>query len=1122
MSKSTGNSSFRLWSGILFLFVCTAASLYAQGKPLTEKLVSLNVKNETLKSIFEKITQQTSLYFTGSADQLDRNFRTSITVTNEPLNSVLDKLLKGKGVSWLIGEKTITIVRGGSANLSTSYFSTNIDTVPSTITISGKVTDEKGNPIPGATVLVKNGKRGTTTSSDGSFMISGINPNSFLNISNIGYLTKEIPIKGRISIAEIKLKEYVGDLDETVVIAYGTTTKRMGTGNITSIKAEEIARQPVNNPLLTLAASVPGLQIVQNTGLSGSGVKVVIQGINSLAFGNDPFYVIDGVPYISQLLPNLGNMLGTTGAPNSTSGNGINNGNPLAFLNPNDIESIEVLKDADATSIYGSRAANGAILITTKKGKAGKTKIDLNVQSGFSEIGRQLDLLNTHQYIEMRKEALRNDGITTPSKSDYDINGLWDTTSYTNWQKELIGGKAKYQNVQLSIIGGTDFTQFLIGGGFHKETTVFSGPFDDQKGSVHFNINHTTENQKIKVQLSGNYMFDNNKLPQIDLTGIAMQTSPDAPKLYTSNETLNWMPNSTGTSSWTNPLARLYNHYSNKTNNLISNLLVSYQIIKGFEIKSSFGYTNLQTSEIITNPLISIKPESRPYSSRASNYGNSSINSWIIEPQITYQKKISKNNIEVLLGTTFQQNNNSRQQLLGIGYNSDLVLNDIKSASDLSVEYTLASTYKYNALFGRIRYEFDRKYIVSLTARRDGSSRFGSKNTFHNFNSIAGAWIFSDEEFVRRNVPFLSFGKLRISYGTTGSDQIGDYQFMNLYNVTLSDGVTYQGATGLEAQGIPNPYIQWEETKKIQVGLDLGFLRDKLLFNANFFRNRSSNQLLQYTLPYTTGFNGIALNFPAVIENKGFEISLTSKNIKSSNFNWTTNFNITIPQNKLIRFKNLEKSSSYNNLIINEPVTISRYFHFAGVDPNTGKYQFFDKENNSTTTPNSSTDKNVLIDLAPKYYGGLNNSLSYRGIQLDILLQFVKQLGSTVFFGNIIPGKFNVNQPLSIINRWQKNNDAKSIQKYSTKNDLLTPYFNAKQSDRSYSDASYIRLKNIALSWQLPNKWKQRLSMDNCRVYIQCQNLLTVTNYLGLDPETRNSNVLPPLRTITFGIQVTL
>ena len=371
-------------------------------------------------------------------------------------------------------------------------------------------------------------------------------------------------------------------------------------------------------------------------------------------------------------------------------------------------------------------------------------------------------------------------------------------------------------------------------------------------------------------------------------------------------------------------------------------------------------------------------------------------------------------------------------------------------------------------------------------------------------------------------MPFLSLGKLKISYGTTGNDQIGNYQYLSLYS--QFGQLPYQGIPTIVPGGLTNPYLQWEETKKAEAGLDLGFLRDRIIISSIYVRNRSSNELLNYTLPAITGFTGVARNFPANVQNAEWEFAFNSVNIKTSVFSWSSHINLTIPKNKLLSFPNLSSSSYASDLKIGRPVGGFYGFHFLGVNDTTGVYQFADSKGNPTSNPQYGTDNNLYISVTPKFYGGFENNFNYKGIGLDVLFQFVKQIGSNYAFGNN-PGSFGSgNQPVWVLNRWQKSGDHAGIQRYNTNNSYFTQYYYAAYfSDAAYSDASYIRLKNLALSWQLPLNKRSKTLLQVCKVYLQGQNLLTITHYRGMDPEspTGSSVALPPLKILTAGVQAT-
>ena len=617
-------------------------------------------------------------------------------------------------------------------------------------------------------------------------------------------------------------------------------------------------------------------------------------------------------------------------------------------------------------------------------------------------------------------------------------------------------------------------------------------------------------------------MAENNTLPGHDLTSAAIALAPDAPPLYSSDGSLNWAPDQNGNSTWasgSNPLASNYNTYINKNNSLISNATLSYHILSGLEITGSFGYTNQQVNESVLQPLIAVAPASRPFTNRNSYFNFNNSNSWIIEPQIKYDRMWGKGKFEALIGTSIQQNDVTQESVGSTGYSSDLILQNLANAS-LILGNSNLSTYKYNAAFSRLSYNWDEKYLIDLAGRRDGSSRFGQANEFSDFASSGIAWIFSKERFFEDKLPALSFGKLKASYGTTGNDQIGNYQYLSLY--APYGQLPYQSIVSIVPQGLTNPYLEWEKTDKLEFGLDLGFINDRILLNGTYVRNRSSNQLLGYALPIITGFTYIDRNFPATVQNAEWEFSLNTVNIRSRNVTWSTRFNLTIPRNKLVSFENFGNSSYTSSLEIGKPLQGYKVFHFLGVNDTTGVYQFADAKGNPTSNPSYGTDNNEFISLMPKFYGGFENILKYKGFQLDILFQFVDQTGRNDVFGNYPGGFYSGNQPIYVLDRWQKPGDHALIQRYTAGYNYNTQYGDAIASDAAFSSASFVRLKNMALSWGLPSAWANKARLQTCRIYAQGQNLLTITSYKGMDPEVPDGNgvALPPLRVLTMGIEL--
>lgn len=1109
------------------LFIIAFTQTLAEGGQQT---ISLSVNNAPLEKVFKEIQKQSGYAFVYTRELLHNTKPISIKVSNAHIDEVLTLCVKDQPVTFLVAEKMVIIrpkpeVKGGE-NI---YKQAEANGDPGDI--SGRVIDAQGNPLVGANIKIKGTNTGTVTDVNGRFILHNVEANAALEISFVGHEAQTVTVRGK-DLLSIVLNPKNSILDETVVIAYGTTTRRLATGNISTVKAKDIEKQPVQNPLLALQGRVTGVTIEQANGMPGTGVKIRIQGGTSLSSGNEPLYVIDDVPY-QPLMPRSQSDIQV-----SSQKTGLALTNPLTYINPQNIESIEILKDADATSIYGSRAANGAVLITTKKGKAGKAKVDINLQHGWSKVGHFVDVLNTEQYMEMRNEAyFINDGLTTSSTqyaTQYDINGTWDKNRYTNWQKTLFGGTARYTDAQLAVSGGTNNTNFRFGGGYNRVTTVFPGDLSDKKGSASLSVTHASTDQRFKLQVTANYLADNNKLmAPADLTKVAIELPPNAPSLYNNDGSLNWAPNLAGTAStWRNPLAYLQQKFNQQVENLTGSAIISYKLLPGLDIKTNVGYNKITRNEIVLIPLTYEAPERRSTASRSSTFDNYRSVSWIIEPQLTYTKPISKGQLECLLGSTFSANKDRQESILAYGFTTDQLMQNITSAPNVTPLSTSGADYRYNALFGRVNYNWKNKYILNLTARRDGSSRFGAENLFHNFGSVAGAWIFSNENFIQKNLSILSFGKLRASYGTTGNDQIGNYGYLNTY-FSQSVPVPYQGQVGLFTADIPNPYLQWEETKKLQAGVDLGFIQDKFLLAVNYYYNRSSNQIQGYSLPAMAGVGSITINFPATVQNSGWELSLSTTNIGKRNFKWSSSVNFTFPKNKLVAYPNLEKSSFASLYIIGQPVTLVKAYHSLGVDPATGLFIFSNINGDIVTNPVFFTDRTQLFNSSAKFFGGVQNSLQFKGFVLDFLFQFVRQFGADLRYGNTTaqPGRFasnntivaRGNQPVTILDRWQKPGDDAFFQRFSATwpSSLNTPYGSVRISDANFYDISYIKLKNLSFSWQLPLGWQQKIHVQNARLYVQGQNLWTITNYTGLDPES-GTNTLPPLKTWTIGFQLTL
>lgn len=966
-------------------------------------------------------------------------------------------------------------------------------------TISGTITDAEG-PLSGVNVLVKNTAHGSMSDLEGRYSVSA-SANDTLVFTYVGYKTQEIAV-GSSSVMNVVMEVDAQALDAVVINAgYYKVSDREKTGSIARVTAKEIENQPISNPLAALQGRLSGVAITQTTGLASGGYEVRIRGQNSIAAGNDPLYIIDGIPYDSQTMG-----FSNVGAATIPGGRI----SPLSLINSNDIASIEILKDADATAIYGSRGANGVVLITTKKGRDGRTKFSLNTYTGMAGVTNTIAYMKTDQYLAMRKEAFANDGITEYPVDAYDINGTWDTNRYTDWQKELLGGTAYLTDAQLSASGGNGNTRFLLSGGYHKETTVYPKDFQYDRISVHSNLDHTSTNDKFQLYLSANYAVENNDLPGIDLAQLTRFLPPNAPSLYDNDGKLNF---ENGT--FANPLAELEGKYRTERNNLIANARLSYKILPDLTLLSNVGYTTTKLNESRTSPHTKYDPALGITSSYSSIYANDATkDSWLVEPQINWTKSFGKSKLDLLLGASYQKQNDNVLSHFARGFPSNSLIYNLGAAHTLNIQRDARTEYKYQAFFGRINFNLSNKYILNLTARRDGSSRFGSGRRYANFGAIGGAWLFAKEMQPSKTFPIVSSGKLRASYGLTGNDQIGNYQYLETYS---TNGALYDGISGLQPTRIFNPDFGWETNKKFTAALELGFIKDRLNLVVEYYNNRSSNQLVGIPLPATTGFPSIQSNLDALVQNDGLEISLNTVNLKNGDWHWTTDFNLSIPRNKLIAFPNLEKSTYANQYVIGEPLGIKKLYHLKGVDPLTGIYQFEDYNGDGEIS--APEDRQYIVDTSPKFFGGINNRIAFKNMELNFLFQFTKRKGYNYILGSAAPGQM-ANQPEFLTSQWQNSGDDASTQLFTAgyNSEALIAHSRYMFSNASISDASFVRLRNASLTYALPQRFSQTV---NCKIYVQGENLLLFTKFKSGDPE-QLTGFLPPLRKLSLGLQLIL
>ena len=1110
-------SDFQIRLCLLFLFgpffMLQANTGYSQ-----KTKVTLDLQNVTIERLIDEIESKTDFLFVYKSKDVDLDRLVTIKAKKEQVASILERVFDDSNTAFNIINQQIFLTERKPRPAEQQESSISEDP----IRVTGKVTSVDGMPLPGASVMVIGTAIGVSTDVNGNYNIEVPNAQSELEFSFIGYSTQRLTV-GRQTTINVALEESLGQLEEVVVsTGYYTTEQRLATGNISKVDAKTIERQPVLNPLEALQGQVPGIFIQQTSGIPGAAVNVRIRGLNSLNNGqrlngapenlpnaNQPFYVVDGVPFPANSLNS--DLLGLRG------------GSPLAFLRPSDIESIEVLKDADATAIYGSRGANGVIVITTKKGKSDKLQVNADYSHGITDVPNRMRVLNTPQYLQMRREAIANDGGTLTAADSVRLSDvfLWDQNRYTDWQ-EVLFGTGEEIRTGVSISGGSETTRFLFSTNYLRRNSIYN--FDDSRFesvSGNLNLNHQSQDNRFNANFSVILTVNDNLQRTLagSIAAEAYTTPPNAPPLFDERGELNWEDN------FMNPIRKMENVYTNVSENLNTRAMLSYELLKGLTLETTIGYTKLNTEETQIFPQSGLAPEERNPRSSSSELARGDNTTLIAEPRVSYNTSIGEGQLSVLLGSTFQNTSTERITFLGIGFASDLFIRNIQAANVFSLREDDFSEYRYSAIFSRINYSWKNKYILNLTGRRDGSSRFGPNRRFGNFGAIGAAWIFSDENFFQDKLPFLNFGKLRGSYGLTGNDNIGDYQFLNTYLV-LEDSQDNNNSA-LSPVRAANVDYSWETNKMLEVGMELGFFNNRVSLNTVWYRGRTSDQLIGRPLAAISGFRSVQFNLPAIVENRGIEIVLKTTNIRTDQLVWTSSLNFTQARNELAEFPNMEEFAFFNNTyVIGESILGSKQYRSLGVDPETGRFLIEDANGDGRI---SQADRQTYVEIRDDFFGGLNNSISWKGFQLDFLFRFVKQNGRDIINGfpvtpgdEIAPGGSfggnGVNQHVGVLNRWQNPGDITNVQRFSRSSSANLDRIRHNASDGSLADASFIRLQTLSLSWTPPATLFNSKIIETARVFIRGQNLLTITSYEGADPESQGLG-LPPLRVITSGVQ---
>jgi len=1099
----------------LTFMLLTVALLQVQAKGLSQS-ITLSGRNMDIREVFSAIKKQTGYVVFFKKGLLTGARPVTLSVHDMSLTDVLELAMKDQPFTYLILDKTISLSRKTPPVIEAPS-GTRIDTAgdgTGKVLLAGRILDADGKPLAGATIAVRWSKNSSTSGVDGNFALN-VRAGDVLMVSYVGYVSQEVRMRaGDLRDAlVIRLQPGNNNLDQVQITAYGTTTKRFNPGDVTTITAKEIEKNPVNNVLEAIQGKVPGLFIEQGTGQPGGAFTMRMRSSQNFSSGAiTPLIIVDGVRYPTGTLPLYDdNNYGT--------GNFLQGGNGLNYINPNDIASIDVLKDADATAIYGSSGAYGVIIITTKKARPSAPTLSANIYTGVSMKGEMPKLLNTQQYIMLRKEAVKNDGLTIGS-SDIDINGTWPADRDHDWRKVYMGASAQSTNASLSYSGGSRNTTYVIGGSLQDNGNIQRHKGSFRNGSLRFSLNTATVDNKFNLSLSGSWVSSKSDMVPYDFSQALALDAPNAPPALLPNGNIDWVgagDDPQGPSS----VANINRTYNNLTSNLLANATLEYKPVKGLTLRSVFGYNEIMSKELIGYPTTTKAPTDQGAAQgTVSVFNHYDIRTVTVSPYAAYDRALWKGDLSIKAGGEITDRLTYKDNIKGTGFASDALLSNPMAANFTTSAYG-QSPFRGLGFYGIIKYVWDKKYILDLNGRRDGSTKFGRNHRFGNFGSIAAAWIFSEERFIKDNVPFLSFGKLRASTGVVGGDAIPDYMYLSTYNAMSG---TYDNRLGLAPGGLANPNLEWEKNRNKEVGLELSFLKERIFVEGNYYRNVVSNQLVQRPISTVTGFGAYILNSDAVIRNSGWEISLSTTNIKTKDFSWSTRWNISIPTSKLIKAPTMIKQNP--NYVVGKPLTGKLLYKYAGVNPATGVFSFTNAKGVTGDYYYELTDddKTEFVDLAPKYYGGFSNSFTYKQWSLDVFFSFTSRKGfNSLAQAGYLFGYWGVNGTTDWLRRWQKPGDKTDMPKVST--NLFDGYFRLQSfmsSTGAYTNATYARLQNVSVRYHFDQRLLKKLHLGDLTVYLQGQNLLTISKFGGLDPENLNVSVIPPLRVFTGGINLSL
>ncbi|MGN6418135.1 MAG: SusC/RagA family TonB-linked outer membrane protein [Pseudobacter sp.] len=1074
----------------------------------------------TLQQIFAEVKKQTNYAVIYNPDMVDVRGRVSVDASKQSLESFIKTILINFPYTYNVSGSNIIISKREEIISPLP--------APGERSIAGQVNESKTNqPIRGVTVTVNGKNIATQTGTDGRFLLKNVPEEFSVSLTSVGYEKVTVKVSKTELFLPVAMKVAVDDLDEAVVRAYGTTSKRRSTGNIVKVSGEEIRKMPVQNPILALQGRVPGL-IVTPVGGSASGqVKLEIRGRNALNPDalSEPLIIIDGIPQT------ILEVKGSTRYGAGVSGGNIQGGasatrgqSQLFGLNAMDIESIEVLKDGDATAIYGTRGANGVIMITSKKPKAGKTSLSFGTRQGVNFIARKREMLNTEQYLAMRREAFKNDGIIPTAETAPDLF-LWDQNRYTDWQKELMG-TGKFSSYDLGLKGGDARTSFSISAQHTNTVDLQSRSGHNKTSSMNVFLNHSSLNRKFNISLNAGYVY-------ADVNAINDQNSgyfmpPNAPPIFDERGNLNFAAWPFMNAFSTFPFSYVLISNEVKSNKINGTLGYKYDITNQLSISGNVGITNTTVKSNLFTPIAAQHPGNNP-TGRAF-FGTTGNNNFLLQQQVNYNVVVGKGVLSLLAGGSVETAITTGSNLVGVGFSNDDLLRSITNATAVQTAQDGRSSFKQAKVFGQAQYSFDERYNITLTGTRDGSSRFLQGKQYGNFGSIGASWNVTEETWMKKILPaWVSFLQLKGSYGITGDAPVSDYEFIAQWanrNGTAVNAPLIYDYNGLKSfvRVIPaNQQFQWSDTRKYDLSFESSFFNKRLKINGGWYKHVVSDQITSMAMaPYTGLVRGLLMNSPAVVHNSGLEGSINATLISNKNVNWTVNMQIGHNKNRLVKFPGIENTPYVNQFMVGTSLNTTFVKRYLGVNPLTGDYMFEDYNKDGKVTRNSTAipgtkddDFYIPIDRNPDFTGGFGTAISYGNFSLSVQFEFFKGVSSHPF-SSLRPGLMqNMVMPDEILNdHWQKPGDIASYARFSSSGSNTFT-----QSDREYIDASYIRLNMLNMAYNIPQRLLKMTGMQSCAVGLSATNLLSITNFKA-DPSIMNGSFISQPNTVTFNLSI--